>query len=206
MQKSIKNFSTMLGLHHVCLWTSLCCKKVVIMQSPLVAPSVLLKRWVYMPTNHALQCFIVCSNVCVEISQEDCRFCGSYSLDSVVTSSAKSWYSLTALQTYTCIRLNSRFFSLDFSMHKPMIPNKIEMVVWQLWACENSPTSLSRHFWISNKIIPPHPNLQSRNTSLGRRDSNKSVMILFRPFYQFVLFPARVRAFQLPSSCLWWAF
>jgi len=128
-------------------------------------PSVLIQTQNSMPSNLTLPCFHVCSNVCVLKSlMRTVDSEGDTVSRAAFTSSTKAWYSLTALEVYTCIMHIDWFSTLSFNMqtHDPKgIQSDTQSANWGL---------VSRHNWISSRIEQLPLAIQvhsSRATSLG---------------------------------------
>ena len=122
MQKSIKDFWSILGWYHVYLWTSLCWKKVFMMQSPLLQQSCY--KYLSLSFGPVTRCFpITPFHVIVSVAT-----CSLKSLISTVnsvgdscrkalfTSSTETYYSFVALGYISCNRHSNRSNTLSFNM------------------------------------------------------------------------------------------
>ena len=122
VQKSIKDFWSILGRYHVYLWTSLCWKKVFMMRSPLLQQSC--NKYLPFSFSPVTPCFPI-TPFHVSVSVPTCALKSPIrTVDSVVdtrrrasfTSSTKAWYSLVAWGAYTCNRHNDRSNTLSFNI------------------------------------------------------------------------------------------
>ena len=146
MQKSIKDFWSILRRYHVYLWTTLCWKKVFMMRSPLLQQSCNK----YLPFSFGLvtPCFPI-TPFHVSVSVPTCAIKSPIrTVDSVAdarrrasfTSSTKVWYSLVALGAYTCNRHNDRSNTLSFNMQtrdSKGIQSDTQSDKWTCWQFKN---------------------------------------------------------------------
>ena len=131
MQKSIKDFWSLLGRYHGYLWTSLNWKKVFMMRSPLLHQSC--NKYLPLSFIPVTPCFPI-TPFHVSVSVPTCALKSPIrTVDSVgdtrrrasFTSSIKAWYSFVALGAYICNRHNDRSNTLSFNT-QTRDPNKIQ--------------------------------------------------------------------------------
>ena len=216
MQKSNhKDFCAILGLFHVYFWTSLCWKKVFIMQSPLLPQNC--NKYRPFSLNAGSACLPI-TPFRVSLSVPMCALKSPKRIvDSVdptlwkasLTSSTKAWYSLTALGHTPAISITTDPL-LWTSTYRPVIPkesNRTHSLKWGLvriptlaWADILGSAPEEKSFYPPSKSTIPQPRLLVEETPTISR------WFFFASYTNSNSFPVRVRTFQLPNSSLWWFF
>ena len=154
LQNSTKVFCAILDLYHVyLLWTSLCWKRVFIMQSPLLQqkcnrylPFSINNGYSRLPITpfHVLLYVLMCS---LKSLKRIVDYVVPTLWRASLALSTKIWSSLTALGAYTCNRHNDRSFILSFSIQirdPKGIQSNTQSDNWQLMRIEWKRSDLQR--------------------------------------------------------------